>query len=356
MTENNTFITVPADHFGDHLSHLSGCRGVNTTVLNDHDRLRLPSLNPNHFFSEENYRCLSRWWNYGGNEPLYISGPAGSGKTSGVEQFCTRLGIPVVSVMARRRMDRRELLGHWSVKDGATIWVDGPASLAWRHGYVLLINEFAAAPADMWVSCNDILERSSLQIGATGEVIAPRPTTRVVVTDNSRGHAEVSSDYVGRQIQDLSVIDRFWHMRMQGLSEDDEAKLLLAGISPEQAAQFHASTLEHVALKLAKAGADSRAQAGTKTLGFAPNNLALSHRTLRRLFRIMRSKAMDHPNMSQTPTEDLLDSIQTALTSALDEQQREYIQSLLITTLGNIQQDLMNSHHRILLSLTNGEA
>ena len=162
-------------------------------------------------------------------EYVAIMGPSGSGKTSTAMQFCARLGIPVVSVTARARMDRRELLGHWALQGGETRWIDGPALLAWKHGWTLLINEFSAAPADMWVSCNDILEGLPLDNGATGELVVPHPMTRVIVTDNTRGHSsEIDEGFFGRQIQDRSVIDRFWHMRMEGLGEAEEASLLAA--------------------------------------------------------------------------------------------------------------------------------
>ena len=72
-------------------------------------------------------------------EYVAIMGPSGSGKTSTAMQFCARLGIPVVSVTARARMDRRELLGHWALQGGETRWIDGPALLAWKHGWTLLI-------------------------------------------------------------------------------------------------------------------------------------------------------------------------------------------------------------------------
>ena len=60
-----------------------------------------------------------------------------------------------------------------------------------------------------------------------GELVVPHSMTRVIVTDNTRGHSsEIDEGFFGRQIQDRSVIDRFWHMRMEGLGEAEEASLL----------------------------------------------------------------------------------------------------------------------------------
>lgn len=91
----------------------------------------------------------------------------------------------------------------------------------------------------MWVSCNDILEGLPLDNGATGELIVPHPMTRVIVTDNTRGHSsEIDEGFFGRQIQDRSVIDRFWHMRMEGLGEAEEASLLAATADQDWLAEF----------------------------------------------------------------------------------------------------------------------
>lgn len=193
--------TVPASVFGEHLAGERDCLGYQVETLPAFARTRIPVLNPCHFFNEAHYRTLAAWWNLARREPIYVSGPSGSGKTSTAMQFCARLGIPVVSVTARARMDRRELLGHWALQGGETRWIDGPALLAWKHGWTLLINEFSAAPADMWVSCNDILEGLPLDNGATGELVVPHPMTRVIVTDNTRGHSsEIDEGFFGRQI------------------------------------------------------------------------------------------------------------------------------------------------------------
>ena len=78
-------------------------------------------------------------------------------------------------------------------------FADGPLTRAWRHGCVFLVNEMSAAPPDLWLSVNELLEGSPLYIPETGEVIHPHPRTRIVMTDNLRGLTEdYGSRYVGR--------------------------------------------------------------------------------------------------------------------------------------------------------------
>lgn len=269
-------------------------------------------------------------------------------------QFCARLGIPVVSVTARARMDRRELLGHWALQGGETRWIDGPALLAWKHGWTLLINEFSAAPADMWVSCNDILEGLPLDNGATGELVVPHPMTRVIVTDNTRGHSsEIDEGFFGRQIQDRSVIDRFWHMRMEGLGEAEEASLLAATADQDWLAEFEPEVLDRLFKALARLGADSRAAAQAQAIGFESRAVPLSFRVLSR----MRNMMLDAARMPAASDDDPLRRIiRTSLTEALDSTAREAAETMAVTAIGNLIHEMRLSRARMVLKNAAGSA
>ena len=220
---------VPASEFGAHLTPYPPCRGYSFDERSDVERHRIPSVNPSHFFSHNVFAQLSLWWRFAEAEPLYISGPTGAGKSSTACQFCARLGMPVVSVMARPRMDRRELIGRWVMDEKGMRWVDGPAALCWRYGWILLINEFSCAGPELWVSCNDILEGLPLELDQVGRVLPRHPEARVIITDNTRGASSEAADegFLGRRLQDRSTVDRFWHLRMEGLNEYEETALLV---------------------------------------------------------------------------------------------------------------------------------
>lgn len=332
-------VRVPASQFGDHLADQRDCLGYNVKTLPTFARSRIPTIHPNHWFTSEHYRHMALWWTLAKGEPIYISGPSGSGKTSTAMQFCARLGVPVVSVTARARMDRRELIGHWAVKGGETVWIDGPALLAWKYGWVLLINEFSAAPADMWVSCNDILEGLPLDNGATGELVHPQPMTRVIVTDNTRGHSsEIDDGFFGRQIQDRSVIDRFWHLRMEGLTPDEEAKLLAKTAPQDLIEGFEDNALAALYSALARIGADSRSQAQTQTIGFESHVVPFSHRVLQRL-RDMLLDAATQPG-GENASAQVRRLTRIALAESLDSTASEAAQTLAETTIGDLVHDL----------------
>lgn len=135
---------------------------------------------------------------------------------------------PLISITARSRLDRTDLIGHYVIdRDKSMRFVDGPLTRAWRHGFVFLVNEMSASPADLWLSVNELLEGSPLYIEATDETVPMHPNCRIILTDNIRGLTSDDQDrYLGRHIQDAAVMDRCWKMRMDYMSRECEEKLL----------------------------------------------------------------------------------------------------------------------------------
>ena len=211
-------------------------------------------------------------------------------------------------------------------------WVDGPAALAWRNGWVLLINEFSAAPPEVWVSANDLLEGLPLEIDQTGEVIDRHPLARIVFTDNTRGHStELAAGYFGRQIQDRSVIDRMWHLRCEGLHEADEARVLMASLEAALVARAGEAAAEEICALTARAAAGSRCKAAQSPLGFENRSFALSIRAARRFAEFtLRYAAGDLP-VSADPIAAAAD---TAVGNALDRPVRDALVTYLKTIFG----------------------
>lgn len=325
---------VPASRFGLHLSDEAhpAARGYVRDDLTREGALRVPELPRGWHFAPEAYDGIVGWWNWGGAEPLLITGPAGSGKTASVLAFCAVMQMPVVVFTARPRMDRRELIGRWVLGPSGMTWVDGPAALAWRNGWVLLINEFSAAPPEVWVSANDLLEGLPLEIDQTGEVIDRHPLARIVFTDNTRGHStELSAGYFGRQIQDRSVIDRMWHLRCEGLHETDEARVLMASLEADLVVRAGQAAAEEICALTARAAAGSRCKAAQSPLGFENRSFALSIRAARRFAELtLRYAAGDLP-VSADPIAAAAD---TAVGNALDRPVRDALVTYLKTIFG----------------------
>lgn len=261
------------------------------------------------------------WWESEDTaEPLCLSGPTGCGKTSTVMQFMARLNAPVIAMTCRRRMDKSELLGSFVVQgsQGHFAWQDGPAAIAWSKGAVLVINEFSLAPAEVWVACNDILEGGDLYIPQTGETIKRHPNTRVVITDNcAMGDVDGSDEYLGRQMQDLSTIDRFMHIRCGYLPQELELSMLRRKTCGEKLSKDE-KEITSCAVKLAGL---LRASEGT-----AP---VLSTRVLLRLVKILLQwAAAGKPKSIKSPLKMALD---LSIAAALPEVMQSALYGVSIT-------------------------
>lgn len=243
----------------------------------------VPKVDPDYVFSDPIYRILAAWFKHGADCPLYISGPAGAGKTSLALQVAARLNLPVFDITARLRMDPRELTGRFVMgKDGMNFRY-GPAARAWMTGGIFLVNEFTSTPPETWVSSNSILERSPIHIAETGEVIEPHPMTRIICTDNTRGLSnDQEAGYLGRSLQDRSVMDRTWNVRIEGLSWKAEKRLLMLILQrdfpglPEEVVERIVELWLNVAADAEKASAETN-------LGFESTMPRIGHRVLLRL-------------------------------------------------------------------------
>ena len=239
-----TRVEIPLDRFGFH--------GVPISVSGFGEPHPLvPDVAQDYVFEKAPFQILRAWWMSGTKEPLFIHGPWGCGKTSGVEQFFARLNVPVVPIMGRDPMEKADLIGMYVFGEARTMqWVDGPAALAYRHGYVLLVNEFSKCNPGFWVANNEILEGKPVFIEQRQELLKPHPDTRVIVTDNTRGLVGDETGLAqGRYRQDAAVMDRFWSLQMDYMSEEPETRLVQARFAElgEDMAQRFAKTLRRIA-------------------------------------------------------------------------------------------------------------
>ena len=126
--------------------------------------------------------------------PVMLKGPTGCGKTRFVEHMAWRLHRPLVTVACHDDLSASDLTGRWLVRDGETVWQDGPLTRAARAGAICYLDEVVEARQDVVVVIHPLTDdRRMLPIEKTGELVDAAPGFQLVVSYNP-GYQHVLKD------------------------------------------------------------------------------------------------------------------------------------------------------------------
>lgn len=193
----------------------------------------IPSKNEGYVFRKDFLREVLAFLKSPGGDALFVTGPTGSGKTSGICEIAARLNWPVQQLTAHGRMELADLIGHHALVSTAPgqapvmQFMYGALAIAMREGHILLINEVDMLDPSELSGLNDVLEGRPLVISQNGgEVIKPHPMFRVVVTGNSTGAGDDSGLYQGVLMQNIAAMDRYRFTRVDYMPTEAETALL----------------------------------------------------------------------------------------------------------------------------------
>ncbi len=124
-----------------------------------------------------------------------LKGPTGCGKTRFVEYMAWRLNRPLITVACHDDLSASDLIGRYLVRDGGTVWQDGPLTRAVREGAICYLDEVVEARQDTVVVIHSLTDhRRLLPIDKTGEVLEAPPEFQLVVSYNP-GYQHVLKDF-----------------------------------------------------------------------------------------------------------------------------------------------------------------
>lgn len=121
---------------------------------------------------------------------ILMYGPPGTGKSSALVFLECALGAQfkqALRITLHQQMAPEDLFGCYMLRDGSTIWVDGPAVIAMRRGLPLILDEITEHSGEVRCALHAIMDDLSMAriTLATGETIKPEPGFCIVGTTNN---------------------------------------------------------------------------------------------------------------------------------------------------------------------------
>jgi len=132
---------------------------------------------------------------WAGRLPVMLKGPTGCGKTRFVHYMAWRLQRPLVTVACHEDLFASDLIGRYLLRDGETVWSDGPLARAVRMGAICYLDEIVEARKDTTVVIHPLADdRRMLTIDKRGgEVVTAHPDFILVISYNP-GYQSVLKD------------------------------------------------------------------------------------------------------------------------------------------------------------------
>ena len=140
--------------------------------------------------------------------PAFITGLSGNGKTFGVEQSCAQLKRELIRVNITIETDSDDLLGGFRLVNGETVWHNGPVVEAMERGAILLLDEIDLA-SNKIMCLQSVLEGKGVFLKKIGKHVVPKAGFNVIATANTKGKGSDDGRFIGTNIMNSAMLDRF---------------------------------------------------------------------------------------------------------------------------------------------------
>ena len=140
--------------------------------------------------------------------PVFITGLSGYGKNMMIEQVHAELKKELFRVNITIETDEDDLIGHYALIDGKTVWQDGPVVLAMERGGTLLLDEVDLA-SNKIMCLQPVLEGNPLLIKKEGRIVRPKAGFTVMATANTKGKGSEDGRFIGTNILNEAFLERF---------------------------------------------------------------------------------------------------------------------------------------------------
>ncbi len=166
--------------------------------------------------------------------PIMLKGPTGCGKTRFLEHMAWKLQRPLITVACHEDLTASDLVGRYLLQGQDTVWMDGPLSLAVKHGGICYLDEVVEARKDTTVVIHPLTDdRRILPQEKRGLLLEARPEFLLVISYNP-GYQSVTKDLKH------STRQRFVALEFNYPPAEKEKEILIeeAGIPAETAVKL----------------------------------------------------------------------------------------------------------------------
>ena len=140
--------------------------------------------------------------------PVFLTGLSGNGKTLAVTQACADLKRELIRVNITIETDEDDLLGGFRLKNGQTVWSNGPIIEAMERGAVLLLDEIDLA-SNKIMCLQPVLEGSGIFVKKINKWVQPKSGFNVVATANTKGQGSEDGKFIGTNVLNEAFLERF---------------------------------------------------------------------------------------------------------------------------------------------------
>tara|TARA_B110000238_G_scaffold86768_1_gene95458 strand:+ start:30 stop:983 length:954 start_codon:yes stop_codon:yes gene_type:complete len=190
----------------------------------------VPEIDTNYVFDQQTTIAILLGLKF--NKRVFIQGLHGTGKSTHIEQVCSRLNWPCVRINLDSHISRIDLIGKDSIvlKEGkqVTEFQEGILPWAFQNNVALVFDEYDAGRPDVMFVIQRILEsEGKLTLLDQNKVLKPHPYFRIFATANTVGLGDTSGIYHGTNQINQGQMDR-WNIvsKLNYLSEDTEIEIV----------------------------------------------------------------------------------------------------------------------------------
>jgi hypothetical protein len=140
--------------------------------------------------------------------PIFITGLSGNGKTLAVTQACAVAKREMIRVNITIETDEDDLLGGYRLRNGETVWQNGPVIEAMERGAVLLLDEIDLA-SNKIMCLQPILEGSGIYVKKINKFVKPKFGFNVLATANTKGQGSDDGKFIGTNVLNEDFLERF---------------------------------------------------------------------------------------------------------------------------------------------------